>query len=360
VAFEKYMADAGNMRHHSLGFGYLKAITNDDDGAPTLFSRVHCWYTPSLRHTVLSPGALVKRHRKRFSSCTTHTNFALANGHAALHSIIAGADVTIPGTLIRASLFTEPLVSCDASPDENASISQVLFLSERATRVLWHQRLHHIHMRRLAGLHTHVDGILAINFAPDVEGCDTCWSCKLRNAARGTGDTRKDATILGQGISLDFGFIVQRSKDMARFEKFMGLNGETAYLLLADHKSDMLFGIATFGKAPPLSWLNRWLAQYRPSDVSFRYACMDGGGELSNNGDVQKLLAHHGYAIRPTAPASSFQNAPGERPHQDIGAALQVILRGANVDNKFWPFAFNYALQISNVLPHGDRGVPLE
>jgi hypothetical protein len=59
---------------------------------------------------------------------------------------------------------------------------------------------------------------------------------------------------------LDFGFIVQRSKDMARFEKFMGLNGDTAYLLMAYHKSDMLFDIATVGKAPPLSWLNRWLA----------------------------------------------------------------------------------------------------
>jgi hypothetical protein len=71
-------------------------------------------------------------------------------------------------------------------------------------------------------------------------------------------------------------------------------------------------------------------------------------------------ITHHAYAIRPTAPESSFQNAPGERPHQDIGASLHVILRGANLENKFWPFAFNYALQISNVLPHGDRGVPLE
>jgi hypothetical protein len=87
---------------------------------------------------------------------------------------------------------------------------------------------------------------------------------------------------------------------------------------------------------------------------------MDGGGELANNGDVQKLLAHHGYTLRPTHPASSFQNAPGERPHQDIGAGLQVMLRGANLENKFWPFAFNYSLQISNVLPHGDRGVPSE
>jgi hypothetical protein len=36
------------------------------------------------------------------------------------------------------------------------------------------------------------------------------------------------------------------------------------------------------------------------------------------------------------------------------------MLLGANLEKNVWPFAFNYALQISNILPHGDRGVPLE
>jgi hypothetical protein len=122
----------------------------------------------------------------------------------------------------------------------------------------------------------------------------------------------------------------------------LGLNGETAYLLLADNKTNMIFGIATVGKSPPLAWLKRWLAQYHPSQVSFQYACMDGYGELANNGEIQKLLAHPDYTIQPTATASSFQNAPGEFPHHDIGAALQVMLCSTNLENKFWPFAFNY------------------
>jgi hypothetical protein len=182
----------------------------------------------------------------------------------------------------------------------------------------------------------------------------------LRSAARETDDTRKYATVPGQGISLDFGFIVKRSNDLACYETFLGLNGETAYLLLADHTMDMLFGIATVGKATPLAWLNRWFAQYRPSQVPFHYACMDGGGELANNGDVQKVMAHHDYAIIPTVSASSFQNSPGERPHQYIETGLQVMIRGANLDKKYWPFAFNYSLHISNAPPHDDRGVPFE
>jgi hypothetical protein len=85
IPFENYMADAVNTRHRSLGYGYLKIVTNDNDGTPTRFSLVHCWYTPTLRHTFFSPGANVRRHRKRFTSCTTCTNFALGNGHATLH-----------------------------------------------------------------------------------------------------------------------------------------------------------------------------------------------------------------------------------------------------------------------------------
>jgi hypothetical protein len=142
-------------------------------------------------------------------------------------------------------------------------------------------------MLRMADLHKHVDGIPAIKLPPSIEGCDKCWTCKLHSAVRCMGDTRKDTTVPGQGISLECGFIAQQSKAMTCFEKFLGLNGKTAYPLLADHRMDMLFGIATVGKSLPPAWLNRWLAQYRPSQVSFRYACMDGGDEVANNGDMQ-------------------------------------------------------------------------
>jgi hypothetical protein len=202
---------------------------------------------------VFLPGATVKRHRKQFLGYTAYKNFSKATGHSTLHSIIAGHDVVFPGILIRNLLFTAPLVSCANSTTDDAMVSQILYLSECATRVLLHQRLRHVHIRCLSGLHKYVDCIPAIKLPQDIEGCDTCWTCKLRNAARGKSDTRKDATAPGQGICLDFGFIVQRSKDLARYEKLFGLNGETAYLLLANNKTNKLFGIATVVKAPPLA-----------------------------------------------------------------------------------------------------------
>jgi hypothetical protein len=139
----------------------------------------------------------------------------------------------------------------------------------------------------------------------------------MRKSARVSGDTRHDATVLGQGVSMDFGFIVQRSKNVERFESFQGINGETAYLIVANHCTDVLWGIPTDGKAPPITWLNRWFAQYKPSAAPFYYAAMDEGGEMAKNPDFLRLLEHHGYDVRPTVPDSSFQNAPGERPHQE-------------------------------------------
>jgi hypothetical protein len=180
----------------------------------------------------------------------------------------------------------------------------------------------------------------------------------MRNSARGSGDTQRDATVIGQGISMDFGFIVQRSKSVERFESFQGINGETAYLIVADHCMDVLWGIATDGKAPPIVWLNRWFAQYTPSAAPFYYAALDEGGEMAKNPDVLRLLERHGYGVRPTAPDSSFQNAPGERPHQDIGTSLRAMLHSASLPNKFWPFAFYYHLLIHRLLSHGNRGVP--
>jgi hypothetical protein len=35
VLFEKYMTDAGDPRHKSLGYDYLKVVLNDDNGPPT-------------------------------------------------------------------------------------------------------------------------------------------------------------------------------------------------------------------------------------------------------------------------------------------------------------------------------------
>ena len=101
---------------------------------------------------------------------------------------------------------------------------------------------------------------------------------------RGDGVTRT-ATMPGQGLSLDFSFAGQALKNSHHEKKkrtndYMGIHGETCYLLLYDHATERLDGICRQSKAPPIAWLRRWLTKHVDASVKDHYVFMDQGGEL--------------------------------------------------------------------------------
>jgi hypothetical protein len=206
-------------------------------------------------------------------------------------------------------------------------------------------------------MHKHVGGVPKIKEPQDTELCATCWAYKMRNSQKGSRDTREDATVVGQG--LDFFLIFQKYCNKERsYDKFRGINGETAYLLLVDHFLDRLWCFATDRKAPPLAWLNQCLYQYLPARVPDRYAVIDCGGELANNGKVLQLLEYHTYTPHPTAPDLSHQNGPVENTHQYIGAMLHSMLKGVGLEDNFWLYAFYHVLLVHQFLPHGIKWSP--
>ena len=42
-----------------------------------------------------------------------------------------------------------------------------------------------------------------------------------------------------------------------------------------------------------------------------------------------------------------------ERPHATIGNAMQTMLLGANLELKYWPYAFYHYIRLYNMIPHG-------
>jgi len=82
---------------------------------------------------------------------------------------------------------------------------------------------------------------------------------------------------------------------------------------------------------------------------------MDQGGELGRCPDVVQLFESAGYSVELTAPDSSHQNGPGERPHRTIGDAVRTMLAGADLEPRFWPYAFRHFLHLYNVTPHRSR-----
>ena len=101
-------------------------------------------------------------------------------------------------------------------------------------RILWHQRLGHIHSELVADMHKHAHGVPELREADEVQKCPTCIKAKMQKRSRSKEDSRH-ATKPFQGISIDFGFMVTRSKDKKRYVDLVGLNGETCYCMIADH-----------------------------------------------------------------------------------------------------------------------------
>ncbi|KAI2492435.1 hypothetical protein MHU86_22115 [Fragilaria crotonensis] len=102
-------------------------------------------------------------------------------------------------------------------------------LSRSALRMLWHQRLGHINFRRLSEMHRFVKGMPQFKLPTELEECPICLAAKLRKTPKGTGTTMR-ATTCNQGLSIDFGFMVQKSRDSIRHNTLVGLNGETCYV----------------------------------------------------------------------------------------------------------------------------------
>ncbi|KAI2495082.1 hypothetical protein MHU86_19437 [Fragilaria crotonensis] len=227
----------------------------------------------------------------------------------------------------------------------------VLSLSRSALRMLWHQRLGHINFRRLSEMHRFVKGMPQFKIPSEIEGCPICLAAKLRKAPAGTKTTMR-ATECYQGVSIDFGFMVQKSRDSERHNNLVGLNGETCYVLLTDHYSGRLFGRAFATKAPPIEWINSWLASNAPAPTN-----MSAWTEAANWANVARSteLSRTLDTRWNSQDQTPHQNGPGERPHQTIGDALRTMLSGADLRPNFWPYAFYHYIRLYNFVPHGDR-----
>ena len=97
-----------------------------------------------------------------------------------------------------------------------------------------------------------------------------------------------------QGLGIDFAFMVQKSSDSKRFDNLVGHNGKTCYVVITDHFSGRLIGPAFATKAPPVDWLNQWLASNAPSCAN-KYVRMDGGGELGRCREILDTFANFSY-----------------------------------------------------------------
>jgi hypothetical protein len=122
-------------------------------------------------------------------------------------------------------------------------------------RILWHQCLGHLHNQRMKLVSRAATGVPDLATDDKLHKCPVCMAAKLRKTNKGTKDSRR-ATVCNQGVSIDAGFIVQCSRDSKQTQHYTGLNGETCYFTIVDHKSTTIYGEKCASRAPPIEFVN--------------------------------------------------------------------------------------------------------
>jgi len=205
--------------------------------------------------------------------------------------------------------------------------------SAKAERLLWHQRLAHCGDEQLCRAHMFSDGVPKIARGKDLalDSCPACLAANMKSRNRGDGETRT-ATEPGQGLSLDFLFAGQHSKNAMNPEQMlinncMGVHGETCCLLLCDHATEQPDGVCRQSKVPPIAWLKKWLTKNVNDDVKDRHVFVNQGGELCRSKAIRDLFKKEfGYEMQVTGTGVHHQNGLLECANQMMDKAIRAML----------------------------------
>ena len=101
-------------------------------------------------------------------------------------------------------------------------------LSMDTTRVIWQQRLFHIHTKGIGVTSKVFNSIPPFSSDNDLDSCGLCFTLKMRITVSEHGNTRRYAMKLNQVISLDWGFMMQKCNDKEMTDRLTGMNRDQA------------------------------------------------------------------------------------------------------------------------------------
>jgi len=285
----RLMCADGKSRIVPEGYGTVRILADNAEGHVP----IKCYYTPDIPNFILSPNSfkslLGKQHNGYALECDDDKKtFQFSVNHKKQKSGSLLLHGTTRGGMCCARLAALPMPMTEGTAEmlldaaDKAAISMIEdhpknsyqhelklhALSAKAERLLWHQRLAHCGDEQLCRAHMFSDGVPEIIRGKDsaLDSCPACLAANMKSRNQGDGETHT-AMEPGQGLSLDFSFAGQHSKnatnpEQMRINDYMGIHGETCYLLalVYDHATERLDGVCRQSKAPPTAWLKKWLS----------------------------------------------------------------------------------------------------
>ena len=108
-----------------------------------------------------------------------------------------------------------------------------------------------------------------------------------------------------QGLSVEFSFSGVKLKTTGQRKDYVGINGETYWVLITDHHNGIQYGKTCCSKMSSIECLCQWLQVHSPF-VKHKYVFMDQGRELYSNPDIFNVFTNHHYEVHPTGINSSI------------------------------------------------------
>ena len=140
---------------------------------------------------------------------------------------------------LDATLFRELII-------QSIPVNKIRVQTER---VLWHQRLGHPCDEYLYSTRKFIDGVPKFKQQSNVMSkYFTCIKTKMTKTAPAPNSTKR-AVHHGQGLSIDFSFSGVKSKNTSQRKDYVGINGETCWVLITDHPTGMQHGKTCRSKA---------------------------------------------------------------------------------------------------------------
>jgi hypothetical protein len=176
----KTFHDDGKRSHISAGEGYMRLACGTSAEVSNTYVNIHCYHTPTLPVTVLYPGRFVTHHELTYQTQKIYATHCTKRGYARIYGLVDVPDIYIPGSVYGALLYSRTsspsseITKCESLIGHDAykhDVDAVNHLNFEATRILWHQRFVHMHLRKLSELHKHVDCIPKIALPIDIHGC---------------------------------------------------------------------------------------------------------------------------------------------------------------------------------------------
>jgi len=299
------------------GHGTARIPANNAEGHVP----IKCCYTPDIPNFMLSPNSFKPLLGKHYNGYALECN----NDKKTFHFLVnhkkrkSGSLLLFGSTrggLCHTRSAVPPMPTTEGTAEmpldaaDKAAISMVEdhpknshwhelklhTLSAKEERSPWHQRLAHCGDEQLCRARMFSDGAPEMRLGKDsaLDSCPACLAANMKSRNRGDGETRTAAEP-GQGLSLDFSFLGQHSKNATNPEQMwindhMGVHGETSYLLLHDHATERLDGVCRQSKAPPTAWLKKWLTKNVKDDVKDWHVFMDQGGEARRSKEIRDLF----------------------------------------------------------------------